>query len=126
MEWKEDLSNLDTVCPPVDAQECDIWVYRLVDRLPSNDSDFYSYRKLYPSRKFQVSECQARACSVFEDIQDARTVKKIRKSNYIISVHVLKNDGVLLYTPSRTAKSHMSWWISRSFDIKNAEYTEVS
>lgn len=125
MEWKEDLSNLDTECPPKEAQNQDIWVYRIIDNLPSKNEDFYSYRHLYPSKKFKVSECQARACSVFKSIEETKSMLKLLGKDCIIKIHIKETDGVLLDTPSFRSKTHMSWWISKSFDVCKAEYVEV-
>jgi hypothetical protein len=39
------------------------------------------------------------------------------KEKKIVLINIEEKDGVLLGTPSRTDKSHHSWWISKEFDL---------
>ena len=60
--WAESLPD---GCPPENAfaPQNDMF-YRLVDTVPPEDKDFWSHRKLFPNRKFNISECLACSCSM--------------------------------------------------------------
>ena len=62
-EWSEDLPES---CPPEEAYQCDGEIfYRLVAGDPARETDFFSHRKLYPTKAFGVDECRARSVSIF-------------------------------------------------------------
>jgi hypothetical protein len=126
MRFLEDLNIEGMTCPPENAAPQDIAVYRLVDNMPMKTEDIWSYRALYPARVFK-DECKARACSVFADCKDARNLQKLShfKEKKIVFINIEKKDGVLLNTPSPTAKSHHSWWIADIFNISSDNIKEA-
>jgi hypothetical protein len=127
MEFIENLNIEGGICPPAAAFSGKTVVYRLVDTIPVQTSDFWSYRKIQPAKHFGVSECQARSCSVFIDYNEAKQLLKIAKfrEKRIILINIKESDGVMVQTPSRTLKSHHSWWISRAFDITRSGVREI-
>jgi hypothetical protein len=127
MEFLEDLNINGMTCPPKEASSQELAVYRLVDSMPITIKDIWSYRLLFPTRVFNVTECQARACSVFTGCEDVRNLQKVPKfmRKKIILINIEKKDGVLLNTPSKMAKSHHSWWIAKEFDISSDNIKEA-
>jgi hypothetical protein len=96
--------------------------------MPITIKDIWSHRALYPGKEFfNVDECKARACSVFTVCEEARNLQKVPKfmKKKIILINIGKKDGVLLNTPSKTAKSHHSWWIAKEFDISSDNIKEA-
>ena len=118
MEFREDLNILNVACPPAGAVPGRLIVYRLVDNIPIKIEDIWSYRALYPAKVFK-DECIARACSVFSDSRELKELWKIPnfKEKKMVVINIMENDGVLLETPSKTHKSHISWWVSKEFRL---------
>jgi hypothetical protein len=115
MEFLEDLNIPKMTCPPAEAVCGRLDAYRLVDDIPVKVEDIWSYRTLYPAKVFK-DECKARACSVFADCEDVKTLQKMPKfkGKRTVLIKIEEKDGVLL----KAAKnSHYSWWISREFDL---------
>ena len=78
MEFREDLNIPNKTCPPTEAVSGRFTVYRLVDNIPIQVEDIWSYRALYPAKVFK-NECIARACSVYGDSKDLKRLRKIPK-----------------------------------------------
>ena len=120
MRW---LENLPENCPPEDAYVPSEFVcYRIVSNNPVDDSDFYSHRELYPSKRFPVSECKARAASVMKNVDDANVLIKLPhfKTEYrIVRVCLNPGAGVVKHTPSMRSRlsfqSHHSWWVASDY-----------
>lgn len=119
--WFEPLPEQ---CPPADAQEMDgsVKLYRVVINNPVNSEDFTSQRFCKPNKVFQppVSECIARAVSLYDNLEGARKVKKLpiyKEVGRIIEVVLGKTDGVAKCTNHTTG--HYSWWRSKSFNPDN-------
>jgi len=115
MEFREDLNIPNITCPPTEAVSGRFTVYRLVDNIPIQVEDIWSYRALYPAKVFK-NECIARACSVYGDYKDLKRLRKIPKfrRKKIVAISIEEKDGVLLKTFS---DSHFSWWISKDFNL---------
>jgi hypothetical protein len=126
MMFLEDLNISGMTCPPEDAVPYELGVYRLVDNMPIKTEDIWSYRTLYPAKIFK-DECKARACSVFADCEAVKNLQKVPqfKKKKIVRINIEKKDGVLLNTPSPTAKSHYSWWIADTFNISSNNIREA-
>jgi hypothetical protein len=118
MEYREDLNIPNAICPPTEAVSGKYTVFRLVGSIPIKVEDIWSYRTLYPTKVFK-DECIARACSVFADSNELKELRKIPnfKGKKIVVIDIVEKDGVLLKTPSKAHKSHISWWISKEFNL---------
>ncbi len=119
-EWSEALPES---CPPEEAYQCNGEnFYRLVAGDPARESDFFSHRKLYPTRIFKVDECQARAVSVFSTKKEAEELRKKppfkNKNTVIARVTIRPKDGVVAQTGHN--KKHYSWWRTTAYDIAEA------
>ena len=120
MDWYE---NLPDSCPPSDAMEpSGESYYRIINSTQPVNSDFLSYRALNPDKKVFVSECQAKAISLFTDVESCRVISKLPKFKgkniYIGELVLTKSDGLIAHTPNKNSTNHYSWWRSEEFDIK--------
>lgn len=120
MDWYE---NLPDSCPPSDAMEpSGESYYRIINSTQPVNSDFLSYRALNPDKKVFVSECQAKAISLFTDVESCRVISKLPKFKgkniYIGELVLTKSDGLIAHTPNKNSTNHYSWWRSKEFDIK--------
>lgn len=119
MPVKNFSEDLPQNCPPSDAEEVNnIEFIRLVDSIPASEKDFFSHRKLYPGKKFLVSECQAKSISLFINAEGV-DIGKYRKlpalKNKSIAIICLKpGDGPVKQTGEYP---HHSWWQTTNFII---------
>lgn len=121
IDWVEELPPK---CPPSEAQSSAEWFYRLVENIPLELSDFCSQRKLFPNKVFEskgVTECQARACSIFCDLNSIKRILKypMHKSKKIVRLKMEDSYGVILKTGQ---EHHYSWWVTSSFNPEKCEY----
>ena len=113
-------------CPPADARNDDVWVYRLVTNVPPTLNDFMPTKIEQPEREFKQNEiCAACGVSVFRDVQDAikkRSLYKPLRAKRIAIGQISKLDGLVLET---FAPSHMTWWLQTATPHANfIEYSE--
>lgn len=116
LEWAEPLPPS---CPPEDSVSPNgEQYYRLVKVFPPTESDFYSYRMLYPSRSFQLGECIARSVSLLTSYEECGNLTKLPRyknhNNIIIMIILPPESGVVLQTGLK--RSHFSWWRAKNFD----------
>jgi len=113
MEYFEELPPH---CPPDGARRPNAETfYRLTDRFPPTEEDFYCPRRLFSERKFH-NECVARAISLFSTIGGCRQVKKLpalKSKTVIIKIVLDETSGKIQKTREN---SHYSWWRRRGFD----------
>ncbi len=114
IDWAEDLPP---DCPPADAvAPQNALFYRLVDNIPPLDRDFWSHRKLYPSKNFNTTDCMARSCSVLSDLEGCFQLAKLptQKKKRIVQLTLPPQSGRI----KKTGKPfyHYSWWRTGSFD----------
>lgn len=113
MSWP---AHLPQDCPPPEAQDALGEVFRLVDHSSPHPHDFRSWREMNMGKELPqgVTECQACGLSVYRDQEDAnrviRRVPRFRQAK--VAYGLLRPDfGKLLSTPSKTSKSHHTWWV---------------
>lgn len=116
-EW---LELLPLKCPPNTARVIEEMFYRLVSTIPLQIDDFFSNRKIFPTKVFNVTECQARACSVYSRIETCRNQKKYSrlKDKKIIGILFTKEYGLIDKT---SGKDHYSWWVAKTFNPESIE-----
>ena len=112
-EWKEDLPEQ---CPPLTAIEVENFIcYRAVNGNPATPKDFFSQRRLSPKAAFKnVTECVARACSVFTSIESLkeRTLRLPKFKNALVAELCLQPKyGVV----EQGVNDHCSWWVDTAF-----------
>jgi hypothetical protein len=117
IDW---LEELPPKCPPADAVEPnnDLF-YRLVGSVPPRDNDFWSHRKLYPSKKFNTTECVARSCSLIATIEYCLELLKLpaQHNKRIVKLILPSRAGLVKQTGLHIA--HYSWWRTKDFDPIN-------
>jgi len=114
MTWFE---ALPPNCPPDEAFPPGNSFFRL-GSIPPDDSDFWSHRRRFPYKVFQVSECVAFSLSVFDDPDAVLRLKRLlpaMRSRPVFQVDLTENDGLIQQTGSDL--HHFSWWRSTGFDL---------
>ena len=109
------FEKLPQNCPPAKAKMPNNEIcYRLVKGFPPSIEDFYSQRKLYPNRNFNVNECIARAVSLQRTSWACEQIKKfpIHKNKIVVKITLDESSGMIL----KTSRSHYSWWMSLGFN----------
>lgn len=122
MTWFE---ALPPDCPPDEAFSPENSFFRL-GSIPPDASDFWSHRRRFPYKVFQVSECVARSLSIFDDLEAARQLRRLlpaMRSKPIFQVDLAGKDGLILQTGSNP--HHYSWWRSTAFDLQTIHVIEV-
>lgn len=119
-EWAEELPPN---CPPSKATPPNYdTFYRLIPRFPPEKQDFFSHRKLFPTRKFKTNECRARSVSIFSELEECAKIRKLpaHRKKIIIQLTLSPESGVVLQTGRN--KKHYSWWMKKGYDpIKNCK-----
>ena len=101
-------------CPPSESQPADGVFYRYVNKNTITARDFVSHLERNLAQSYD-DICIAAGLSVYKDINDAKRLaqrvpafrkKKLAKGNLTPEM------GNSLPTPSQTAKSHHTWWLS--------------
>lgn len=112
--WFEPLPDQ---CPPGDAIEPDGVYYRLTDGSTAVCKDFWSHRKIWPTKKFHTSECIAMSISVFTDPGPLIALKKIplHAKKSVVAVKLVHEAGKIKQTGSNPL--HHSWWRADAFDV---------
>lgn len=121
--WFEPLPDQ---CPPNDAFEPNGMYFRLADGEKPTCSDFWSHRKIWPTKSFHTTECIAMAVSVFSDAAPLSALKKmpLHASKSIVAVHLLPDSGRVKQTGANT--HHHSWWRALDFEvIKSVQQVSV-
>lgn len=99
-------------CPPVEARNEELRVFRLVSQNPPTKEDFLPTTIEQPHRDFDAKDfCFACGVSVFKNIADIRSkmarYKALRKKQIAVCI-IQKNDGLVLESFSG---SHVTWWL---------------
>lgn len=111
--WFEPLPDQ---CPPVDASPPNGTFYRLAEDSLPKCSDFWSHRKLWPSKKFNTTECLAMSLSVYTDPAQLEALKlmKPHAKKAIVAVNLTSSAGLVKKT---FGPHHHSWWRNADFDL---------
>lgn len=117
-------ANYPDKCPPDDARQDEISVYRLVSNTPPTVEDFKATIEEQPHRPFTSDQiCMAHGVSVFRDKADAlkqRARFNALKNKKVAFGKITKNDGMIKETGQPT---HMTWWLQTS--APHASFSEV-
>lgn len=118
MEWFEELPE---GCPPKESLSPGNTFYR-IGSIPPADSDFWSHRKRFPHRVFQVSECVARSLSVFDDREAVERLRRLlpaMRGKPLLQLNLTAPDGLIQQTGNDP--HHFSWWRSAQFDLQTTK-----
>jgi hypothetical protein len=113
-EWAE---TLPPACPPSDAvQPNNIIFYRLIESNPPREEDFWSQRKLYPSKIFHANECIARSCSLMKTLEGCIDLRKLpaQSNKKIVKITLPLSSGLIKKTGKDAV--HHSWWRAHNFN----------
>ena len=122
MNWYEELPPN---CPPDEASAPKAIYFRL-GSIPPDDSDFWSYRRRFPHKKFHVNECVARSLSIFDDQNAAERLKRLLPAMRLKPIFQLDlggKDGLIQQTGNDL--HHFSWWRSTEFDLETIKILEI-
>jgi hypothetical protein len=120
MDWVE---TLPSQCPPVDAVPPEGVYYRAVSADCTED-DFVPYARLYPMKKYTAAQaCNARALSIFSDVEDCLDAMKLPSlqklgQTCVAKITLTAKDGMI--SKGRQPNSHYSWWRTRDFDLNTS------
>jgi hypothetical protein len=118
MQWP---SYFPKDCPPHNALDTSGIVYRIIKEEIPQERDFFSWREENKDQACPstVTECQACGLSVYTDKNDAeqtiRRIPRFKKSRIAIGT-LTSGMGMMANTPSRTSKSHHTWWTSKDIE----------
>ena len=113
-EWSEDLPP---ECHPDDAHQPDnVSLYRLVGNIPPQHEDFWSQRRLFPQKRFNVSECVVKACSLIATVEHCSALTKLpaQQGKKVIKIVLPPHSGLIKQTGRN--EHHFSWWWAKNFD----------
>jgi hypothetical protein len=98
-------------CPPDDAVDADIEVYRTVSADPPAATDFLSYHEEGKLVKNRQKICQAHGVSVYGSVEDAIHHRKVFgwASQRIAKGKLTPDQGRTKPTPG-SLPSHITWW----------------
>lgn len=115
MTWPD---HFPTDCPPTHAESVTGRFFRLVTADPPVDWDVLSHWERDPNKDWGDGKCRACGLSIYGSEEDAlktkRRIPALRDTKVAIA-EVNPKSGVVAPTPSRSAKSHYTWWIFRNF-----------
>ena len=115
-------------CPPEDAKEKNICVYRLVNHNPPTSEDFLSTYELQPGRRFNNLSL-ACGISCYTDYEQAvQQNELLSKSTYFIRKNLPKMKlakghtdprcGVVKETPA-SFPSHVTYWLRKNVSVEH-------
>jgi hypothetical protein len=111
--WFEPLPEQ---CPPADAISPNGKFYRLAETAVPKCADFWSHRRLWPTRKFNTPECLAMSVSLFADHSTIVALKmmKLHAHKSIVALNLNPDAGVVKKT---FGPHHHSWWRKADFEL---------
>lgn len=100
-------------CPPLSSVPATGIVFRIIEKATPTQTDFLSMRQLHPE-KWYSDECKARGLSVFRNDSDVyqmirRVPARRTKIQFIASINLSEDMGLIAPTPSNK-DSHHTWW----------------
>jgi hypothetical protein len=123
--WKE---NLPESCPPTNATEIEMQVYRILKNKTPTEEDFIPYSIQYKDNIRYKKLCVAYAISFFNTREKAKSVllNSITKGNsignYIGEFKLTKQDGRSEITQT---SGHINTWLYKSWDLSKFTLTNI-
>jgi hypothetical protein len=98
-------------CPPQDAVDANITVYRTVKTTPPTEVDFLSYHEL-GKKVPEGKKCQACGISVWPTKEAAAHQRQVFEwqNPHIAEAKLAPEHGKVKDTPSRRFPEHVTWW----------------
>lgn len=117
--WKEILPEN---CPPVNAKETTIEVFRILKNSTASEDDFKPYAIMYPNNSRYKTLCKAYAISFYDSLQNAEIARNqaLNRGNnigdYIGQFTLLATHGRNEFKPKT---GHYSTWLYASWEFQN-------
>ena len=115
--WKE---TLPINCPPDNAIELEIEVFRILINENPNDEDFKVYAKMYPDNPRYKDVCKAYALSFYNSLNGAKKTYLNSKErgndigNYIGSYLLIKDHGKHILN---NESGHINTWFYNTWNL---------
>jgi hypothetical protein len=100
-------------CPPADADDANITVYRAVRTDPPSEIDFRSWLEKGKAVRGHDKTCQARGLSVLLNLKEAKhyiDAFPSEKCKFVASATLVPIHGKTKPTASAKFPSHVTWW----------------
>jgi hypothetical protein len=109
-------------CPPANAEDASVEVFRIVSSNPPTVTDFQSHAQTNPKK--YGGKCKPSGLSVFTGMHDAlKYLKRVQGEvqgdapRRLIARALLSPEaGKIQHTPSVSHNSHHTWWAPNGFD----------
>lgn len=121
LEWYEELPEN---CPPVESEQPRNQLFYRLCKIPLDNRDFLSHRKLFPNKVFNTTECITRSLSIWVKKENCLALQKLpsNKNKSLVEIKLKNSDGLI----SNTFKPyHYSWWRNKDFDISQCRIIEA-
>lgn len=119
-------SELPKNCPPEEAIETEMFLYRLF--VPDNPVEsFKSHAELFPQNQSYVTECLPNGLSFFDNLDYPTELlqKENNQGKIIVRILVKKDFGKLCRT-GKKKKGHYTLWLYKNFDPSLIQYEIVT
>lgn len=101
--------NFPKDCPPKEAIEEQIEVYRLSNNDPPKESDFLSHVLLYPKKKYNTRKAYGISVfSEYEDVEHLLAVNALMRKKFTHICRGITQEGVI---QKAIGSSHITWWL---------------
>lgn len=108
MKWSDKLPK---GCPPDDSELAEGSFFHFIEGDEAQGSDFLSR---FEKDSSQGGNCKAHGISLIRNKEDLGKYRKEYETIYadkkVVIVSLTSECGVILDTPSKLAKSHVTWW----------------
>jgi hypothetical protein len=109
-------------CPPTDAEDASVEVFRIVSSDPPAACDFKSFAQTNPKK--HGGKCKPSGLSVFTGLGDAlKYLRRVQgevqgdaRRTLIARALLSPEAGKIQHTPSSLHNSHHTWWAPDGFD----------
>jgi len=120
--YKELLPNN---CPPCDASEQDIILFRAFYNSDSNDlANYLSYAQLHTENEKYKNVCRAHGLSFFDTMETALLKTKKLDVHFIAKIQIKKDFGKLYLTNKNDG--HYTLWLYNTFSSTNVKCLEIN
>ena len=116
MEIKKFPDYFPEGCPPEEATEKEMTLFRLCEHNYPCEKDFLPYVILYPDNKKYKTNVLAYGLSTLPSVKDCKHLLEIspkrRSCTKCIAFGKVNGDtGKVLNTPNKDNPNHMTWWV---------------
>lgn len=105
-------TNYPPSCPPLDAADADIIVYRTVANDPPQQSDLLSWVEEGKTKPKKKPKCDEHSVSVLRSRDDAIHHRELFgwAGQFIAEGKLIRDHGKTKDSPAKNFPSHVDWW----------------